>query len=187
MSTSFPPELIEQMDKGRVALFLGADLPQSITGLLSRADLARGLARRHSLDESLSLAEVAQRVGQAGNRWAFTDFIRNALDTAGKGPQPFHQRIAVLVKEHHVETLITTAYDNLLELAFQQAGLLSFAWPMLHQKTGHHFSGTPNCFSKHPRQLVNGMNAWQNGLKHQFKTLKWFGKNFFLQLTTMMS
>lgn len=123
MSTSLPPELVEQMGKGRVALFLGADLPQTVTGLPSRADLARGLAHRHGLDESLSLAEVAQRVSQAGNRWAFTDFIRNALDTAGKETQPFHRRIVEWVQEHKVETLITTAYDNLLELAFQQAGV----------------------------------------------------------------
>ena len=63
------------------------------------------MARRYHLDESLSLAEVAQRVSQAGNRFEFTDFIRNALDTAGKSPSAFHQGIVALVKEarhqHH--------------------------------------------------------------------------------------
>jgi hypothetical protein len=123
MSTPHIPELAEALQRRTLALFLGADLPREVTGLPSRADLARDLARRKGLDESLSLAEVAQRVSQAGNRWEFTDFIRNALDTAGRSPQPFHQGIVALVQEYRIETLITTAYDNLLELAFQQAGV----------------------------------------------------------------
>jgi hypothetical protein len=113
--------LSEALSHHTLALFIGADLPREVTGLPSRADLARELARRKGLDESLPLAEVAQRVSQAGNRWDFTDFIRNALDTTGKSPQSFHQRVATLVKEHQIETIITTAYDNLFELAFHQA------------------------------------------------------------------
>ena len=117
------PDLADALTRRTLALFIGADLPHEVTGLPSRADLARELARRKGLDESLSLAEVAQRVSQASNRWEFTDFIRNALDTVGKSPQPFHKRIVELVKAHQIETLITTAYDNLLELAFQEAGI----------------------------------------------------------------
>ncbi|MCK4315032.1 MAG: caspase family protein, partial [Anaerolineae bacterium] len=116
------PELNDALTRRTLALFIGADLPREVTGLPARSDLARDLARRKGLDESLSLAEVAQRVSQAGNRWEFTDFIRSALDTTGKSPQPFHQRIVALVKERQIETIITTAYDNLLELAFQEAG-----------------------------------------------------------------
>ncbi len=122
MTTNLNPELAEALDQRNLALFLGADLPREVTGLPSRADIARELARRKGLDESLPLAEVAQRVGRAGNRWEFTNFIRNALDTAGLSAAPFHQRVAVLVKEYQIEILITTAYDNLLDLAFQQAG-----------------------------------------------------------------
>jgi hypothetical protein len=117
---SLHPELNDALTRRTLALFIGADLPREVTGLPSRADLARELARRKGLDESLSLAEVAQRVSQAGNRWEFTDFVRNALDTTGKSPQPFHRRIVELVKTHQIETIITTAYDNLLELAFQE-------------------------------------------------------------------
>jgi hypothetical protein len=120
---SIPPELIEHLNRGDCVLFLGADLPREMTSLPSRADLARDMARRYRLDESLSLAEVAQRVSQAGNRFEFTEFIRNALDTAGKSPSAFHQGIVALVKEHGISTIITTAYDNLLEVAFQQAGV----------------------------------------------------------------
>jgi len=117
------PELNDALTRRTLALFIGADLPREVTGLPARSDLARELARRKRLDESLSLAEVAQRVSQAGNRWEFTNFIRDQLDTIGKSPQPFHQRIVELVKTHQIETLITTAYDNLLELAFQEAGV----------------------------------------------------------------
>jgi len=116
-------ELNEALRRRTLALFLGADLSHAVTGLPSRADLARDLAHRKGLDVSLSLAKVAQRVARGGNRWDFTAFIRDALDTTGKSPQPFHRRIVELVKQHQIETLITTAYDNLLELAFQKAGI----------------------------------------------------------------
>jgi hypothetical protein len=117
------PDLVDALTHRILTLFIGTDLPCEVTGLPSRADLARHLARRKGLDESLSLAEVAQRVSQAGNRWEFTDFIRNAVDTAGRPPQSFHRGVVELVKTHQIETLITTAYDNLLELAFQDAGV----------------------------------------------------------------
>ena len=107
----------------RLTLFIGADLPSQVTGLPARADLARDMARRHELDESLSLAEVAQRVSRAGHRFEFTDFLRNALDTSGQSPHPFHRRVAELVETHGIQTIITTAYDDLLELALKQAGL----------------------------------------------------------------
>ena len=116
-------ELTDTLQHHSLALFLGADLPRDVTGLPSRADLAREMAWHHQLDESLSLAEVAQRVSQAGNRFEFTDFIRNALDTTGKSPSVFHQGVVALVKAHGISTIITTAYDNLLEVAFQQVGV----------------------------------------------------------------
>ncbi len=114
--------LLDHLGRGQLALFVGADLPREVTGLPSRADLARGLARRHDLDEALSLAEIAQRVGQAGNRHAFTSFIRDEVDTAGKAPQPFHKRVVKLTGAHAM-AIITTAYDDLLEQAFREAGV----------------------------------------------------------------
>ncbi len=102
---------------GRLALFLGADLPAALTGVPGRAELAQGLAQRHGLPAGLSLAATAQRVTQGGNRFAFTDFLTRHLDTLGKTPQPLHQLLVRLP----VPVIITTAYDSLLELAFQQA------------------------------------------------------------------
>ena len=118
-----PDQLLSSIKQGDCVLFLGADLPHEVTGLPSRTDLARDMARRYRLDESLSLAEVAQRVSQAGNRFEFTDFIRMALDTTGKSPSAFHQSVVAQVREHGIQTIITTAYDNLLEVAFQQASV----------------------------------------------------------------
>lgn len=115
--------LQEVLQRRSLVLFIGADLPREVTGLPSRAELARSLARRKGLDETLSLAGVAQRVSQAGNRFDFIDFLRTELDAVGRSPQAVHQRVVALVKNHQSETIITTAYDNLLELAFQQAGV----------------------------------------------------------------
>ena len=116
-------EVADALQRRTLALFLGSDLPLNVTGLPSRSDLARELAHQYHLDESLSLAEVAQRASQAGGRWGFTDFICRKLDVVGKAPQLFHQRLVALVQQYRIETVLTTAYDNLLELAFQQTGV----------------------------------------------------------------
>ena len=118
---SIQPQVIESLKRGDLALFLGADLPQAVTGVPSRAEMARALARRHGLDERASLARVAQQVGRGGWRREFTVFLREQLQ--GAQPQPFHQRVVALVREHGVKTIITTAYDDLLQRAFQAAGV----------------------------------------------------------------
>jgi hypothetical protein len=104
--------LSEALARRSLTLFVGADLPQSVTGMPSRAELAAGLARRHGLDDTLPLAEVAQRVSQANNRWEFTEFICNALDLSGQLPQIFQQSIVSLVSQHKIETIITTGHDH---------------------------------------------------------------------------
>lgn len=113
--------ITEALQRRQLAFFVGADLPLEITGLPARRDLARELARRRGLDETLSLAEVAQRVSQAGSRFEFTDFLRRALDITGKAPQPFHRRLVELVATHGVGVVITTAYDSLLADALEKA------------------------------------------------------------------
>ncbi len=115
--------IVEQLGRGQLVLWVGADLPHKVTGLPARADLALGLAHRHSLDESLSLAQVAQRVARGGNRFDFTSYLREQLDTTGRAAQPFHHRLVEIVREHGLRTIIVTAYDNLLELALREAGM----------------------------------------------------------------
>jgi len=117
------PQLVDARQSQTLVLFIGADLPQAISGLPPRADLAREMGRRYNVTELSSLAEVAARVGRAGSRFEFTDFIRNALNPTEKSPQPFHQRITDLIKSDNIKIVITIAYDNLLETAFRQAQL----------------------------------------------------------------
>jgi SIR2-like domain/TIR domain len=112
------PTLTSHLAAGRLALFLGADLPAALTGLPARADLARGLAERHGLDPALRLAAAAQRVMQGGNRFEFTDYLGRQLDSLGRQPGRFHQLLVHLP----ARAIVTTAYDSMLELAFQQAG-----------------------------------------------------------------
>lgn len=115
-------ELKAALQRRTLVLFVGNDLPDSITGLPPRANLARELAQSHGLDERLSLAEVAQRISQNGNRFTFTRFLLESLDTTHMSPQPFHRSIEKLVRLYRLEILISTAYDTLLEAAFQEAG-----------------------------------------------------------------
>jgi hypothetical protein len=132
--------ILEQLRRDQLALFIGSDLPREVTGLPARADLARNLARRYGLDESMSLAEVAQRVGRAGNRFDFISFLKEELDTAGKSPQSFHKRVVELA-ETHVVSIVTTAYDDLLERAFREAGV---AFNYIVRSADMQFI-TPNC------------------------------------------
>lgn len=111
--------LEDRVRNQRLVLFLGADLPATITGLPSRGDLARGMAQQYGVQHQVSLASVAQRMLQSGNRWAFTDYLKSQLDIAGKKPQRIHQLIVQLP----VQTIITTAYDSLLDMAFEQHGI----------------------------------------------------------------
>jgi hypothetical protein len=114
--------LIETLQAGTLLPFIGDNLAQAVTGLPSRADLARALAQRHQVDESLSLAEVARRVERSGGRFAFTDFLRQALDSSGRGPAPFHRQVVTLVQKYQLRTIVTTTYADLLETAFRQTG-----------------------------------------------------------------
>lgn len=116
-------DLNRQLTRGRLVLFIGADLPQSSTGIPSRAQMAERLAQQKGIQLKQSLTAVSQTVMAGGNRWEFTDFLREATDTVGKQPQPIHQAIVQLVSQHNIETIITTTYDDMLEFTFRQAGL----------------------------------------------------------------
>ncbi len=116
-------DIRQHLERGRLVLFVGADLPEWVTGLPSKQALADALAAREGIAPERRLADVAQEVMGHRSRWEFTDFLRESLDTTGKSPQPFHQYVVSLVRDAQLETLLTTAYDDLLELAFQRAGI----------------------------------------------------------------
>jgi hypothetical protein len=110
--------LAELLRTGRLILFIGADLSELLTGLPSRADLARGLAHRYTLAESSSLADVAQRVAR-GSRAAFTDYLNEQIKVQHHQPRRFYQLLTRLP----APVMITVAYDGLLQTAFEQAGI----------------------------------------------------------------
>lgn len=123
MPTDLPAaQVIAALNSRSLALFIGGDLPASLSGVPSRAELARRMAETYGGDARLSLSQQAMRLEQTGGRFAVIDFLRRQLDTAQVEPAPFHQQVAALVVQYGLSTIISTAYDDLLEKAFQKAG-----------------------------------------------------------------
>lgn len=116
-------DLRRNLQRGRLTFFVGADLGKSQTGFPSRQLLADGLARQEGLETGRRLAEVAQEVMQAGNRFAFTQHLRQQLDPVGHDPHPLLRTLAGLVQENELETLITTDYGEAVEAAFRAQGI----------------------------------------------------------------
>jgi hypothetical protein len=115
-------DIRRQLDRNRLALFCGADLPERLTDLPDRYQAAQRLIQQESLPEDLTLPEAAQQAMKFGNRRAFIDVLVEIYDTTAKSPQVFHRLVVDLVQRYSVESLFTTAYDDLLELAFKEAG-----------------------------------------------------------------
>ncbi|MFQ5858614.1 MAG: CHAT domain-containing protein, partial [Anaerolineae bacterium] len=118
--------ILEKLNQRRLVLFIGADLPESVTGLPSRQSLADALAVREGIAPGQRLASVAQQVMSHGNRWDFTNFLMQTLEAAGMQPGPFYQKLAQLIKVARPDLIITTAYHRLLELALQNLGDFAF-------------------------------------------------------------
>ena len=116
-------DILEKLSQKRLVLCIGADLAEQMTGLPSRQMLAETLAKRERIAQGQRLAAVTQQMMSHGERFTFTDFLRQALNTSGKSPQPFHRHIVDMVHLYQIQRIITTAYDDLLELAFRQAGI----------------------------------------------------------------
>ena len=112
--------LREALAQGRLTLFIGADLPESITGALSHQELADGLAAQHGLPPGQSLAATAQLVMSHQNRFAFTNFLKEKL--RGAKPGALYAALADFVRAHEPEMLVTTCYHQLLERALTDRG-----------------------------------------------------------------
>ncbi len=114
--------IVTQINRGRIALFIGADLTESMSGLPSRQDLADMLAQQEGIAPGQRLEVVAQQVMSHGNRYRFTDFLLRTLDPVNARPGPFYQKLALLIKAIRPELVITTAYHRLLEIALRTVG-----------------------------------------------------------------
>ncbi len=109
--------ILDEVQRGRLTLFIGADLPQAITGLPGCHDLAGELAVRYSLplaDATPALCTLVQQAGRTRRR-DVVQFLMERLETVGRTPQPFDLLLARLP----VHLFIITRYDDLLEKAFQ--------------------------------------------------------------------
>lgn len=111
--------LLDEAQRGRLALFVGGDLPAEISGLPSKSELARQMAVRfgQSLadDQQPGLASVIQRAGRQRTRDVI-QFLKDQLENRA-APRPFDNLLARLP----VQTFITNRYDDRLEQAFQNA------------------------------------------------------------------
>lgn len=107
----------DEIQRGRLVLFIGADLPQPVIGLPSCQDLARELAAHYGLSPTEAWPAFCTLVQQAGRarRRDVVQFLMERLETSGRAPQPFDLLLARLP----VNLFITTRYDDLLEKAFQ--------------------------------------------------------------------
>ncbi len=136
--------------RGRLVLVVGGDAPTILTGMPSRVDLARALAAQYGLPPEDSLATVAQQVMQNQNRFAFTEFLIDALSAVPVPPAPLYAAIADLIARGRVRHLVTFTYDLALQRAVQARGVacnvvvddttLTFANP--DRPTLYHLLGT---------------------------------------------
>lgn len=116
-----PADLTDALKRGSLALFWGGDLPQALTGVPSRRDLAEALATRtnyRGVDRSLEAVAQAQVARQSGFVNELNSFIVRMLADQSRQPQPIHRLAAELPVRHY----IVTAYDALLEDALRQGG-----------------------------------------------------------------
>lgn len=109
--------------EGRLALFLGADLPEAEAGVPSREQLAAGLATQAGLTPGPRLAAVAQQVMRHGNRFAFTDYLLRALEGGSTHPGPLFTALARLVGATRPELIVSAAPHRALESALRQQGV----------------------------------------------------------------
>jgi hypothetical protein len=119
MTINHVPQLVEALQRGRLALFVGGDLPQAATGLPSRADLAAGLAERLGLTgPAPPWPEIAARYEASAGLNALITWLRDQLETASQGPGPVYGLLAQLP----ATTYLITAYDTRLHDALREAG-----------------------------------------------------------------
>lgn len=118
------------LQKGRLVLFVGADLPPAVSGAPDRQTLANRLAEEKGLllrsargeGSGMGLSAIAQQVMANGNRYEFTQFLKRQL--SGLQPGPFYRVLAGFVQSAFSQgTIISTAYHRLFESALESMGV----------------------------------------------------------------
>ena len=122
------PDLSDALAHRNLVVFWGGDLPQALTGLPSRQDLAQRLAARinyQGRDDSLEAVAQAFAAGQHGFTNELNRIIIRELDEQRHQPQLIHRLAAQLPASHY----IVTAYDGLLEDALR--GQRRYNYPII--------------------------------------------------------
>jgi hypothetical protein len=120
LSANHLTALKEALERRNLALFIGSDLPQAVTGLPSRADLSQTLAQRNNQQQPLPWMEIAERVSPGNYRHEVINFLQDTLPYRLQAIPAFYHNIATLVHQFRLETIITTAYDGVLTQALEQ-------------------------------------------------------------------
>lgn len=136
--------------RGQLVLIVGGNAPAALTGVPSHTDLAQALAAQYGVPPDASLATVAQQVMQNQNRFAFTEFLINALSAVPASPAPLYAAIADLIARGLVRHVVAFTYDLALRRAVQARSVacnvvvddttLAFANP--DRPTLYHLLGT---------------------------------------------
>lgn len=111
------PFVLERLDEGCLALFIGAGIPASEGGLPSGNELRDSLLREMGEDASdESLPEVAARFENERDRVSLFDFLKRALAFEGDIRDEHCCPTYKMLLDLPVQTFVTTNFDNLFEL-----------------------------------------------------------------------
>ena len=114
-----PEELLEQIERGNVLLFMGERIVRDPTGRAIHDQLTAKLAARCEITDSnqYTFPEAAQAYEDDRGRHALVQFIRDQLAKLGNEPQHVHRLIVNLAI---CKILVTTCFDQQLERAFAE-------------------------------------------------------------------
>jgi hypothetical protein len=111
---SLPQQLVDEVQRGNVALFVGAGLSMG-AGLPGWADLIEPLAEQCGC-EGDDLLKIAQAYEDAIGRVALITHLQRELSSVGVEPTANH----ALLTRLPIEVVVTTNFDNLLERAYHR-------------------------------------------------------------------
>lgn len=113
-----PEELLEQVERGNVLLFVGERIVRDAQGQVVLDQLTAELLARCGIDGAYTFPEAAQAYEDSKGRQALVQFLRDQLEALGDAPQKSHRLIAALTD---CQVLATTCLDRRLERAFAEA------------------------------------------------------------------
>jgi photosystem II stability/assembly factor-like uncharacterized protein len=122
--TLVPIELLEQIERGNLLLFVGEGVNRGAPGergLPSSAVLAAELARLcdYPADEPLTLARVAYLYERRFGRPALVERLRDELDSHLRAPLRAHR----LIGQIPAPVIVTTTYDDMLDRVQRELGM----------------------------------------------------------------